>query len=203
MNTPCTADHTAPGRPGEIVRLVMAGMTRSGFGVQPSEHPWNDRITIDWPGTRCTLSASDQGCAELVYQPGSGPDPDLTADLATALLTGGSGPFPRLTRDHRHAGITFNGVVGRELKARGLNVALEVYRDDDYFDTRSEIVATGPGTADDAYVAVTGDGCLTWASEHWSDPESSGWITGPAAVAGAMVEAVTQALYCLRPARRG
>jgi hypothetical protein len=62
-------------------------------------------------------------------------DPDLTADPATALLTGRTGPQPRLGSGHQRENVTFKGIVGLELKARGLEVEPAVYCDETAFDT--------------------------------------------------------------------
>jgi len=103
-----------------------------------------------------------------------------------------------------HQNITFKGIVGPELKARGLDVDLVVYSDEDYFDACAEIVATAPGAGDEAKVCVTDDGCLTWAREDWAEadaivsgPEFSGWIANPASVAATVAETVTRAMSCL------
>jgi hypothetical protein len=108
VNVPCVADPT----PGELVRVVMDGMAGCGFDVAPPRHPDSYRLTIAWPGARCTLAADDWGRAEWVYWPCSGADPKVDVDLATTLLTGRCGPFPRLGRQCGKQGITFKGLVG-------------------------------------------------------------------------------------------
>ncbi len=129
----------------------------------------------------------------------------LAADLATTLLTGRPGPYPRLGRKYGEEGITFKGLVGLELTARGLDVQLEVYTDEDFFDARAGIIATAPATSADARICVTDDGCLTWTREHWpqaaastTDPEFYGSITNPAAVAAAVVDEANRAMSLLR-----
>jgi hypothetical protein len=204
VNTPCAGDRI---RPGELLRLVMDGMASSGFDVRPPGHEESRCMTIASAGAQCTLEVTGYGSTKWEYCPWTSDeaDPDVTADLATALLTGRPGPFPLLGRGHQHQNITFKGIVGLELKARGLDVELVVYSDEDYYDACAEIVATAPGTGDDeAKVCVTDDGCLIWAREYESeadaivsDPEFSGWITNPASVAATVVETVTRAMSCL------
>jgi len=198
--------------PGELLRLVMDGMAGSGFEVSPPEHAEGCRMAIAWPGARCTLGVDDWGSAEWVYWPWTqdDADPKLAADLATALLTGRPGPYPRLGRKYGEDGITFKGVVGLELKARGLDVELEVYEDEDYFDARAGIVVTASGADQDAKVCVTDDGCLTWTREYWREaaalvfePDFCGWIADPAAVAATVVETATRAMSCLRAGGQG
>jgi hypothetical protein len=154
---------------------------------------------------------SDHGHAEWDYYPGppGDADPDLIADMATTLLTGRLGPHPRLSRGNQRDGITFRGLVGLELKARGLDVKLAVYTDEDHFDAFAEIVAIAPGADDETTVFVADDGSVTWTRSHWPEAvtvpghEPCGRITDPASVAAAIVGAVTRALSCLSPGGQG
>jgi hypothetical protein len=135
VNTSSVADRAAPGEPP---RLVMDIMARSGFDVRRPERE-EGRMTIACPGARCSLPVSDQGCAVWEYcpWPPGRRDRGLTADLATALLTGRPGPYPRQAR--RHEDITLKGIVGLELKTRGPDVDLAVLgggRDDGEDDLR-------------------------------------------------------------------
>jgi hypothetical protein len=133
VNTPSAAVRTAP---GELLHLVMAGMTRAGLDVRPAEHEESERLVIACAAGSCTLAVSDYGHAVWDYcpWPPGAADPGLAADMATTLLTGRLGPHPRLSSRNGRDGITFRGLVGLELKARGLNAELAVYTDEDYFD---------------------------------------------------------------------
>ena len=209
MTTACLAD---PAAPGELLRLVADGLTGAGLEVRPPGGGEGCRLDIAWPGARCTLTVGDCGNAEWEYCPSSAEDadPGLTADLATALLTGRTGPQPRLGGGHQRENITFKGIVGLELKARGLDVELAVYQDEDVFGTFSEIVATVPGSGDDEQVWVTDDGGLTWIRDYQAEtaalasgPDSCGSTVDPASVAHSVVAAVTRAMSCLRPSQTG
>lgn len=206
MNARCAADRTTQ---GEVLRLVMDGMAEVGFDVSPPE-PGESRITIACAGAQCTLLVTDEGHATWDYcpWPADNADPDLAADLAVTLLTGRHGPHPWLTR--KRGGIRFKGLVGRELKARGLDVDLAVYTDEAYFDAFAEIVAAAPGTGSEAEVCVADDGCLTWTRSHWAEAEtvvagleSCGRLADPAGVAAAVVTTVTRAMSCLVPGGQG
>jgi hypothetical protein len=199
------ADRT---RPGELLRLVADGLTDSGLEVRPPERDGSCRLAIACVGARCTLAVNDWGDAEWDYCPRSGDNEDAKqlADVATALLTGRADDFPCLGRGYGHESITLKGIVGLELKARGLDVDLSVYQDEDYFEAHAEIVVTSPGSAEDAKVFVTDRGCLTWMRRYWDgadtlvfEPGSCGGITDPTGVAAAVVETVTRALSYLRP----
>ena len=208
MSTTCLAGRTVP---GELLRLVADGLAGAGLDVRPPADADGCRLDIAVPRARCTLAIGDGGSAEWEYWPWSpqDADPDLTADLATVLLTGRAGPQPRLGSGHQFENVTFKGLVGLELKARGLEVELAVYCDETAFDTFAEIIATVPGSGEDAQVCVTDEGGLTWTRDYWAEtaivsaPEPCGQAADPASVASSVVEAVTRAMSCLRPAGTG
>jgi hypothetical protein len=208
-----TTTLAAPAAPGELLRLVADGLTGAGLDVSPPTDG-EGRLDIAWPRARCTLAVGEGGSAEWEYCPWSpaDADPDLTADLATALLTGRSGPHPRLGSGHQLENVTFKGIVGLELKARGLEVELAVYCDEAAFDTFAEIIATVPGQGDDGgQVCVTDEGGLTWTRDYWAEaaaaliaaPGLCGQAADPASIAGSVVDAVTRAMSLLRPAGAG
>ncbi len=208
MTTTCLAD---PAAPGELLRLVADGLAGAGLDVR-APGDGEGRLDIALPGARCTLAVGECGSAEWEYCPWSpqDADPDLAADLATVLLTGQAGPQPRLGSGHQLENVTFKGIVGLELKARGLEVELAVYCDETAFDTFAEIIATVPGQGDDGgQVCVTDEGGLTWTRDYWAEtaivsaPEPCGQAADPASVASSVVEAVTRAMSLLRPAEMG
>ena len=163
MTTACIAGRTAP---GELPRLVAGGLPGAGFDVRPPADADGSRLDIALPGVRCTLAVGEGASVEWEYWPWSADDadPDLTADLATVLLTGRAGPQPRLGSGYQRENVTFKGIVGLELKARGLDVELAVYCDETAFD---EIVATVPGTGEGGgQVCVADDGGLTWTRDY-------------------------------------
>jgi len=197
------ADRANRTQPGELMRLVAGGLTASGLDVRPPEHEGGCRMTIGSQGARCALSVTDWGDIEWECCPqASGEaDPQQIADLATTLLTGRAQDYPRRGIGYGHDSITFKGIVGLELKARGLAVDLEVYEDKDYFDARAEIVVTNPASGQDATVHVADDGSITWTRDYWAEaatiiwePEFCGWIADPAKVASAVVETITRAM---------
>jgi hypothetical protein len=209
VTTTCLPGRTAP---GELLRLVADGLAGAGLDVSPPADG-EGRLDIAWPGARCTLAVGEGGSAEWEYWPWSpaDADPDLTADLATVLLTGQAGPQPRLGAGHQLENVTFKGIVGLELKARGLDVELAVYCDETAFDTFAEIIATVPGQGDDGgQVCVTDEGGLTWTRDYWAEaaaliaaPGLCGQAADPASIAGSVVDAVTRAMSLLRPAEAG
>jgi hypothetical protein len=211
VNTPraSTAERT---RPGTLLRLVIDGLAGSGLAVTAPEHDDSSEVAIACAGAECELSVDDWGRVAWEYcpRPAGSADPQLIADLATALLAGQPGPFPRLAPACGQQGISFKAIVGLELRARGLEVALEVYEDEDYLDAHVEISVTAPGAADTAKVCVTDDGGLTWTRDYWAEVaitwgpgDLDGWIADPGAVARSVVMAVTRAMSRLRPGGQG
>jgi hypothetical protein len=201
----CLAGRAAP---GELLRLVADGLAGAGLDVRPPADADGCRLDIAWPAARCTLAVGEGGSAEWEYWPWSpaGADPDLTADLATVLLTGRSGPQPRLGSGHQRENVTFKGIVGLELKARGLDVELAVYCDETAFDVIAEVIATVPGQGGGGQVCVADDGGLTWTRDYLAEAAAlsgPGQAADPASIAGSVVEAVTRAMALLRPAEAG
>jgi len=122
-------------KPGELMRLVAEGLTANGFDVRPPEYEGGCRLSIGCQGARCAVSVSDWGDVEWEWRPwASGKaDPKQTADVATALLTGRAQDYPRRGNGYGRDGLTFKGIVGLELKARGFGVELEVYEDEEAY----------------------------------------------------------------------
>ena len=195
--TTTLADRAAP---GELLRLVADGLTDAGLDVSAPGEEEGCRLDIALPGARCTLALGDCGSAEWEHWPWSAgdADPDLTADLATVLLTGQAGPQPRLGSGHKLENVTFKGIIGLELKARGLEVELAVYTDETALDTFAEIVATVPGAGGPGgQVCAADDGGLTWTRDYLAE------AADPAGIAGLVVEAVTRAMSLLGSAGAG
>jgi hypothetical protein len=208
VTTTCLAGRAAP---GELLRLVADGLAGAGLDVRPPANG-EGRLDIAWPGARCTLAVGEGGSAEWEFWPWAADDadPGLTADLATVLLTGRSGPQPRLGSGYQRDNVTFKGIVGLELKARGLDVELAVYCDETAFDVFAEIVAAIPGPGGvGGQVCVADDGGLTWTRDYLAEaamdsaPGVCGLAADPAGLAGLVVEAVTRAMALLRPAEAG
>lgn len=191
------------GEPGELMRLVAAGLTSDGFEVRLPEYEDGCRLGIGCHGARCTLSVSDFGHAEWEWSPwASGEaEPKQIADLATALLTGRVPDYcPRQGSGYGRPGITFKGIVGMELRARGFGVELQVFEDEDYLDAHAEIMVTSPDTGEGAKVTVADDGSVTWSRDYWAEaatviwePQFCGWIAEPAKLAATSVAAITPA----------
>jgi hypothetical protein len=188
---------------GELMRLVAEGLTGKGLNVQRPEREDERRLAIDGLGARCVLLVEDSGYVECDCRPVTGgeTDPQQVADLVAVLLTGRVGDRPRQADGREWSGLTLRGAVGRELRARGLAVALEVYPDETSLEAATEISVTDPGASAQAEVFVSDDGGVTWQRDYWPEaaaigwePEYHWWIADPVKLAGDIVAKVVQAI---------
>lgn len=185
-----------PGEPGELLRLVAGRLEAAGLEVHLFEKP-SAALSIAGLGERCVLIVTDDGRVQWEYRV-SQADPARLADIADALLTGRAGRTGLASG--ADLGLTLKGIVGRDLRARGLTVELNVYGDDDCFDAQAEIVVSGPG-ADDGEVCLDDDGFLDWTRDYWREaatvadqPGFEWWIADPAGLASDIAAKVVQAV---------
>jgi hypothetical protein len=192
-----TATHAAP-TISELARLTAAHLASAGLkvaGPDPDDAE-GCRLFIWCPDGPYSLTVDDDAHAELQSDHD---DPHHAADTAAALLS----PVPATAR-HPDAisdgGITFKGIAGMDLKAKGFNVALSVYTDDYYYDVSGEIAVTNP-SADAGTVYVTDEGGLTWFRDYRTqhaateqEPQFRTWLPDPPAVARDIADTITRAL---------
>lgn len=160
---------TGDARPGELMRMVAAGLAGCGFDVRLPEHEEERRLLVSSQDAECALTVGDWGETELEYSPRSAEDvdPARLADMASVLLTGRPGGAGHSGVGQRHGGLTLKGIVGLELRTRGMSVALDVCEDEANLDVYAEIVAVRPGSPDAGRVRVADSGSLTWQRDHW------------------------------------
>jgi hypothetical protein len=139
-------------RPGGLMHRVAEGLARAGLDVRQDGHDGISQIDIACREGHCTLWVSDFGTAEWEYQPARDVDPGLAADLAAILLTGHARASAWRGPGGQH--LTFKGIVGLDLRARGLDVELAVYPEEDVLNVYAEIVVTSP--------ADTSSGMQVW-----------------------------------------
>jgi hypothetical protein len=173
------------------MRRVAEGLAGTGLDVRPYGRDGSSQIDIACHAGHCTLWVSDFGTAEWEYQPAQDADLGLAADLAAILLTGHAQACPPPPSRPGGQHLTFKGIVGLDLRARGLDVELAVYPEEDVLNVVAEIVITSPAdTGGGMQVWVTDDGHLTWKRDYRPGE--------PAVIA--IVETVTRAISCLHSA---
>ena len=190
----CVDERTIP---GELMSMVAAGLEALGFRVEFPDDPDGRELAItNVPGVPpCRLLVDDNGNAEWEYPaPEDGnPDPKRVADIVTTLLMGETGSSVHVAHGHHSPSLTFKGIVGLELRERGFNVALAVYRDDAYFNATAEIVVSAPDGDTESEVSVADDGAITWTNDYWHECVVAGRLSGKEAVARDIVDTVSRA----------
>ncbi|HEY2574916.1 MAG TPA: hypothetical protein VGI74_01270 [Streptosporangiaceae bacterium] len=195
------------------MRTVGDKLTAHGFRIRQQDEEGQSVAIIGQRDIRCELTVTDSGYVqwECSRRDDGEIDPKKLADLATILLTDREGTFPQAGDGYSVAGITLKGIVGRELKARGLDVAVEVYADESFYGSAAEIVAANPETGEDATVCITDDGSVVWQWDCWLEaatitnhPVFSWRLTNPgelaSTIANKIARAMTQAMPELAPA---
>jgi hypothetical protein len=195
-----------PTVPGELMSLVADGLSAHGFRVEYPDHPESMLLTIANGSAvlKCELFVEDTGDIQWEYPaPGNGsPDPRRIADIATALLTGEAGSHEWTGRGDSATNITLKGIVGLELKARGFNVELDIFRDDDHFAVSAEIVVTAARAGGQSQVSVNDSGAITWINDYWPDyaveaqqePQFTAWLGRKETIARDIVDTVRRAV---------
>jgi hypothetical protein len=191
----CADERTAP---GELMSMVAGGLHGHGFHIVLPGDPDGRALTItNVPGSPPSrLLVDDNGNVEWDYPApeGGSPDPKRVADIVAMLLTGETGLGKRMARGRRSPSLTFKGIVGLELRERGFNVELAVYRDDAYFSALAEIVVSVPDGDTESEVRVADDGAITWTNDYWHECVVAGRPSGKEAVARDIVDAVSRAV---------
>lgn len=127
----------------QLVALVMQGIREIGLSVSCQEE-----CCIQVEGIKAAPAASllieDAATVRWEYNPSDlgGEDPKCAADIVTALLGDGEAPYERLGTGCEKESLSFKGVVGDELDARGFNVELAIHEDYLYFDVWADISVT-------------------------------------------------------------
>jgi hypothetical protein len=150
--------------PGDLMRLAGAGLAGHGVAVRLPAREDERRLDLVSGGRACGLLVSDAGFACLDCGPADddGVSPVLSADIADFLLTGESRYGRRLSSATCDPSSSFAAIAGRELRARGFYVRLEVLADDVDLEAVVHVVVTAPVTGAGARVVVSAGGAISW-----------------------------------------
>jgi hypothetical protein len=147
------------------MRLAGRELARRGLSVLYPEREEARHLTLTSDaGMRSALCVMDNGTVRWEW-PGPedrAPDPRQVTGVVTGLLTGHSPDYQDAGPAYSGEDLTLKGIVGLELRARGLDVALEVYADDEFLDVDARIAVTSPPAGTDAQVRVSDDGSIRW-----------------------------------------
>lgn len=197
------ADYSSP---GALMRLVAGRLEARDYRCEIAACEEERWISVPCHGGRCYLLVWDEGLVEweCVPQAGSEADPKTAADIAAFLLTGKGDSSPREDGISHGDGLSFKGIVGTELRARGFNVGLEVYEDTGTFTVASEILVTNPVVHPNSSVRISDEGAISWECDYPCEitatacaPYCAGVVAEPARLADSIVSTVTHAMSLL------
>jgi hypothetical protein len=166
----CAGAAPADSEPGAAMRAVARKLTAHGFAVPEPEEPESRRLMVtNLPGTTCDVRVDDDGGVTWEYwrRVSKGADPDRLAGLVEWLLAPERSARPRRTAG-RVVTAGLWGIVGRALKARGLQVDLAVCADDHELEVVADIVVTNPAHPERGRVLVGDEAGLTWESDYYT-----------------------------------
>lgn len=165
----CAGAAPAGSEPGAAMRAVARKLTAHGFHVRDPEWPEGRRLMVtNLPGTTCDVTVDDGGGVTWEYwRISKGADPDRLAGLVQRLLAPERTARPR-PAPSRVATAELQRIVGRALKARGLEVCLDVCADDHELEVVADIVVTNPAHPERGRVLVGDEAGLTWESDYYT-----------------------------------
>ncbi len=155
--------------PGAAMRMVAEKLAVHGYDVCEPEWPESRRLMVtNLSGTTCDVVVDDDGGVAWEYwrRPSAGADPDRLAGLVTWLLAPERCARPRRTAG-RVVTSELQGIVGRDLKARGLDVSLDVCADDHELQVVADVVVTNRAHPERGRVLVGDEAGLTWESDYY------------------------------------
>jgi len=156
--------------PAAAMHVVAAKLASHGFDFHGPDWEEGRRLTVtNLRDTTCEITVEDHGLVVWEYWPeaGNNADPEKITSLVMRLLSD-DGVDPAGRRLERTTPTScLKGLVGCELKGRGLAVCLDVYEDHVAYEVAAEIVVTNPVRPERGQVRVTDDGALMWECGCW------------------------------------
>lgn len=163
---------------GELMSLVARRLTSRGARITYPGSPGGRRMRVAELGGMepFDLSIYDDGDVQFHgYISKRKPDPRKAADVATVLLTGRTGPFEYLGDGHGKGGISFKGIVGLELRARGLSAELKTFEDAQYLNAEAWVRVTNPQDGSDSEIFLGDDAEITWVRDYQAEYSAEKW----------------------------
>ncbi len=171
----CGSAAAHSGEPGAAMRAVAARLAAHGFDVRGPAWAEGRRLMVtNLAGATCDVTAEDDGPVTWEYARGAseGADPGRLAGLVMRLLTGDNASRRRSRVDRRDLTAGLQSTVGRELKAKGLDVDLDIYADHASLEVIAEIVVTNPAQPERGRVRIGDELGLEWESGCCGDAGS-------------------------------
>ena len=164
----CAGAALSDSPPGAAMRAVARKLAAHGFDVREPEWSAGRRLIVtNLPGTTCDVTVDDGGGVTWEYwrRADKGADPDRLAGLVEWLLAPERAARPRRTA-RRVVTAELQRIVGRALRARSLEVNLDVCTDDHELLVVADIVVTNPAHPERGRVLVGDEAGLIWESDY-------------------------------------
>lgn len=157
------------------IRAMAGLLTERGFDVRRPDRAIGYCLTVaNAKRARCQIDVDDNDRLgwEYISCSREAAEPSEISDVVLGILCGDS-PGSDESYDHLHRGVTLKGAVGREMQARGLDVKLNTYEDETFFEAVADIEITNPARPERGFVFVADDGIVQWELlEYQSEAEA-------------------------------
>jgi hypothetical protein len=147
---------------GAAMRMVAEMLTTSGVDIRMPKYADGRRLNIVNAQRARSEITVEEGYVLWDYWPWSGPhtDPADITGLVVHLVGAGQQRTVAPVGSQWH--LKLKSIVGRDLDARGLHVALEVFEDFVAYDVAADISVTNPGRPERGRVCVSDEGSVMW-----------------------------------------
>jgi hypothetical protein len=172
--------------PEESMRVIAEGLIKRGLTVSITGCEDSRRLKVTGTGNAaCDVIVDEDYYFTCEYLPGRRDRQASPADTArvVARMLGTDYTCPQ-QYVHLHQGIPLPGAVGREMKARGMTVTLDVMPDEETYSAFVAIVITNPACPERGTVHLE----KNWVCWECYDGEITG---GPAELAGTVADILT------------
>jgi hypothetical protein len=149
---------------GDVIGTVMDGLASHGLDVRSPE--WDGAHILKMthvPGILCEVAIYDSGSVVWEYRMlgGAKVDPVHVTSIAMSIL-GASFMESDAALVRKYSNLTLKGRAGLALAERGMEVSLEVYTDEIFFDAYSEIEVTNPEQPGRGTLRIADDESFRW-----------------------------------------
>lgn len=172
--------------PEESMRVIAEGLTKHGLTVSTTGCEDSRRLKVTGTGgAACDVIVDEDYYFTCEYTPGRNrqTSPADTARVVARML--GTDYTSPQQYAHLHQGIPSPGAVGREMKARGMTVTLDVMPDEETYSAFVAIVITNPACPERGTVHLE----KNWVCWECNGAEITG---GPAELAGTVADVLGQ-----------
>jgi hypothetical protein len=184
---------TCPEMPDESMRIIAEGLAKRGLTVRTTRCEDSRLLKVTGTGkAACDVTVADDcgfTCEYIARRSRRSSPADTARVVARMLGTDYANPQQYA---HLHRGVTSAGAIGREMKARGMTVAMNVIEDEEIYDVIADVVITNPVQPERGEVHVGNDDWVYW--ECYGDEIAD----GPADLATTVAEVLARSAFTAR-----